>query len=91
VRLGFWLTQKKVVVTGRHSIPKGKPIIFAPNHQNALMDPLALVCTNMHQSVWLARADIFKSKTVSSILKYLKLLPVYRIRDGKDNLSNNEE
>lgn len=91
VRLGFWLTHKKIVVTGRHSIPKGKPIIFAPNHQNALMDPLALACTDSHQSVWLARADIFKSKTVSSILKYLKLLPVYRIRDGKDNLSNNEE
>jgi 1-acyl-sn-glycerol-3-phosphate acyltransferase len=91
VRLGFWLTHKKIVVIGRHSIPKGKPIIFAPNHQNALMDPLALACTNLHQSVWLARADIFKSKTASVILKYLKLLPVYRIRDGKDNLSNNEE
>jgi len=91
VRFGFWLTHKKIVVTCRCSIPKEKPIIFAPNHQNALMDPLALACTNMHQSVWLARADIFKSKTVSSILKYLKLLPVYRIRDGKENLSNNEE
>ena len=91
VRFGFWLTHKRIVVTGRHLIPKGKPIIFAPNHQNALMDPLALVCTNPHQSVWLARADIFKSKRVSAILKYLKLLPVYRIRDGKDNLSNNEE
>jgi 1-acyl-sn-glycerol-3-phosphate acyltransferase len=91
IRFAFWLTHKKIVVIGRHSIPKGKPIIFAPNHQNALMDPLALACTNPHQSVWLARADIFKSKTVSSILKYLKLLPVYRIRDGKDNLSNNEE
>ena len=91
VRFGFWLTHKRIVVTGRQFIPKGKPIIFAPNHQNALMDPLALVCTNSHQSVWLARADIFKSKKVSAILKYLKLLPVYRIRDGKDNLSNNEE
>ncbi len=91
VRFGFWLTHKKIVVTGRQFIPKGKPIIFAPNHQNALMDPLALACTNPYQSVWLARADIFKSKTVSSILKYLKLLPVYRIQDGKDNLSNNEE
>jgi len=91
VRFGFWLTHKKIAVTGWHLIPKGKPIIFAPNHQNALMDPLALACTNPHQSVWLARADIFKSKTVSSILKYLKLLPVYRIRDGKDNLSNNED
>ncbi|WP_318347132.1 1-acyl-sn-glycerol-3-phosphate acyltransferase [Aquipluma nitroreducens] len=91
VRFGFWLTHKRIVVTGRHLIPKGKPVIFAPNHQNALMDPLALVCTNSHQSVWLARADIFKSKRVGAILKYLKLLPVYRIRDGKDNLSNNEE
>ena len=91
VRFGFWLTHKRIVVTGRHLIPKGKPIIFAPNHQNALMDPLALVCTNPYQSVWLTRADIFKSKRVSAILKYLKLLPVYRIRDGKDNLSNNEE
>ncbi|BBE18831.1 phospholipid/glycerol acyltransferase [Aquipluma nitroreducens] len=91
MRFGFWLTHKRIVVTGRHLIPKGKPVIFAPNHQNALMDPLALVCTNSHQSVWLARADIFKSKRVGAILKYLKLLPVYRIRDGKDNLSNNEE
>jgi 1-acyl-sn-glycerol-3-phosphate acyltransferase len=91
VRFGFWLTHKEIVVTGRHLIPKGKPVIFAPNHQNALMDPLALACTNSRQSVWLARADIFQSKKVSSILKYLKLLPVYRIRDGKDNLSNNED
>jgi len=91
VRFAFWLTHKRVVVKGQHLIPKGKPIIFAPNHQNALMDPLALVCTNPYQSVWLARADIFKSKKASSILKFLKLLPVYRIRDGKENLSNNEE
>ena len=91
VRFSLWLTHKRIVVKGQQLIPKGKPIIFAPNHQNALMDPLALACTNPYQSVWLARADIFKSKKASSILKYLKLLPVYRIRDGKDNLSNNEE
>jgi len=90
VRFAFWLTHQRIIVTGRQWIPKGKPIIFAANHQNALMDPLALACTNPYQSVWLARADIFKSKTASSILKYLKLLPVYRIRDGKENLSNNE-
>ena len=91
VRFAFWLTHKKIVVTGRQHIPKGKPIIFAPNHQNALMDPLALACTNPYQTIWLARADIFKSKIVRSILKYLKLLPIYRIRDGKENLANNEQ
>ncbi|MFA5327070.1 MAG: 1-acyl-sn-glycerol-3-phosphate acyltransferase [Prolixibacteraceae bacterium] len=91
VKFAYWLTHKKIVVTGKHLIPKGKPIIFAPNHQNALMDPLALICTNPNQTVWLARADIFKSKIAEPILKYLKLLPIYRIRDGKDNLTNNEQ
>jgi 1-acyl-sn-glycerol-3-phosphate acyltransferase len=91
VRFAFWLTHKSVVVTGRQQIPKDKPVIFAANHQNALMDPLAVACTNSFQTVWLARADIFKSKSAQSFLKYIKLLPIYRIRDGKDNLSNNEQ
>jgi len=90
VRFALWLTHKRITVTGQQFLPDGKPIIFAANHQNALMDPLAVACTNRFQTMWLARADIFKSKTASSLLKYLKLLPVYRIRDGKDNLSNNE-
>lgn len=91
VRFAFWLTHKSVVVTGHQQISKGKPVIFAANHQNALMDPLAVACTNSFQTVWLARADIFKSKSAQSFLKYIKLLPIYRIRDGKDNLSNNEQ
>lgn len=90
VRFAFWLTHNQIVVVGRDLIPENKPIIFAPNHQNALMDPLALVCTNKNQTVWLARADIFKSKIAQKILAFMKMLPVYRIRDGKDNLSNNE-
>jgi 1-acyl-sn-glycerol-3-phosphate acyltransferase len=91
VRFAFWLTHKRIIVTGLENIPKDKPIIFAANHQNALMDPLALVCTNPLQTVWLTRADIFKIKAVQSFLKFLKMIPIYRIRDGKENLSNNEE
>jgi 1-acyl-sn-glycerol-3-phosphate acyltransferase len=91
VRFALWLSHQRIVVTGRNLIPLGKPIIFAANHQNALMDSLAIVCTNPSQSVWLARADIFKSKIARPILKFLKMAPVYRIRDGKDSLSNNEQ
>jgi 1-acyl-sn-glycerol-3-phosphate acyltransferase len=91
VRFAFWLTHKRIVIVGRENIPKGKPIIFAANHQNALMDPLALVCTNPLQTLWLARADIFKSKMTRPILKFMKMIPIYRIRDGKENLSNNEQ
>ena len=91
VRFAFWLTHKRIVVAGRKNIPVGKPIIFAANHQNALMDPLALSCTNPLQTLWLARADIFKNSLTRPALKFMKMLPIYRIRDGKENLSNNEE
>jgi len=91
VRFAFWLTHSRITVSGKKNIPTNVPVIFAPNHQNALMDPLALVCTNKLQTVWLARADIFRSKIARSILSFLKIWPIYRIRDGKENLANNEE
>lgn len=85
-----WLIHKKVIVTGKEKIPKNKPIVFAPNHQNALSDPMAILLHTRFQPVWLARADIFKSKVVSVILRFLKIMPVYRLRDGKENLVKNE-
>ncbi|HSH51373.1 MAG TPA: 1-acyl-sn-glycerol-3-phosphate acyltransferase, partial [Bacteroidales bacterium] len=37
-----------------------------------------------------ARADIFKKKSIAKILTFLKILPIYRIRDGKESLKNND-
>ena len=91
VQLAFWLSHRKVTVLGKKNIPYDKPIIFAPNHQNALMDPMSVLCTNKTQPVWLARADIFHSKFINAILHFFKILPVYRIRDGIENLGKNEE
>ncbi|GET25352.1 1-acyl-sn-glycerol-3-phosphate acyltransferase [Prolixibacter sp. NT017] len=91
VKTAHRLFYRKVIVTGKENIPKDKPIIFAPNHQNALMDPLALVCTLPSQIIYLARADIFKSATNRPFLRFLKIIPVYRIRDGVENLGKNEK
>ncbi len=91
VTLADWLIHKKTVITGKEKIPKNKPILFAPNHQNALSDPMAVLLNTPFQPVWLGRADIFKSKTVSAILRFLKIMPVYRLRDGKENLAKNDQ
>ena len=80
--------------TGRkENVSKKKPIIFAPNHRNALLDALLLVYAGYHfkQVVFLARADIFKQKVVAWILKGMRIIPVFRIRDGKDNLEKNRD
>ncbi len=65
-------------------------LIYAPNHQNALMDALAILATYKGEPVFLARADIFEKKTINKILTFLKILPIYRIRDGKTSLQNND-
>ncbi|WP_372950069.1 1-acyl-sn-glycerol-3-phosphate acyltransferase [Mariniphaga sp.] len=92
IKFADWLIHKKTIITGKEKIPDNKPIVFAPNHQNALSDPLAVLLYTRFQPVWLARADIFgKSKAVDSILKFMKIMPVYRLRDGKENLEKNEQ
>ena len=91
VTFADWLIHKKVIITGKEKIPKDKPIVFAPNHQNALSDPMAVLLHTRFQPVWLARADIFKSKTINAILQFLKIMPVYRMRDGKENLAKNDK
>jgi 1-acyl-sn-glycerol-3-phosphate acyltransferase len=91
---GFWhnnVFYRRVIVLGIENIKPEDPVIFAPNHQNALMDALAVLFTHKGQPVFLARADIFKRKTIASILYFLKILPVYRIRDGFSSVKGNDE
>ncbi len=72
------------------NVPTNEIIVYALNHQNTLMDALALLATVKTQPVFLARADIFKKKTIEKILTVFKILPIYRIRDGKESLGNND-
>jgi 1-acyl-sn-glycerol-3-phosphate acyltransferase len=91
---GFWhnnIFYRKVIVSGRENINPDHHLIFAPNHQNALMDALAVLFTHKGQPVFLARADIFKRKAIAAILYFLKILPVYRIRDGFSSLKGNDD
>ncbi len=90
VSLAQKLFYNKIIVKGVQNIPKGKPVIFAPNHQNAIQDALAVVCNVPEQVVFMARADVFSNKIISRILRFIKIMPVYRIRDGYENLAKNE-
>jgi 1-acyl-sn-glycerol-3-phosphate acyltransferase len=81
----------KLDVHGRENLKSNGPFLFAANHQNAFMDGLLVVTTNSVPVHFLIRADIFKTTFARAILKWMKLLPVYRIRDGFSSLSKNQE
>lgn len=91
VALYHRLYYRRYTVAGKENIPKGVPVIFAPNHQNALMDALAVLFAKNRSVGYLARADIFKKPAVAALLRFLKILPIFRIRDGYGNLKENQE
>ncbi|MDX2249065.1 MAG: 1-acyl-sn-glycerol-3-phosphate acyltransferase [Bacteroidia bacterium] len=76
----------------KENVPKGKPVIFAGNHQNALIDALNVVCTTSRdrQPTFMTRSDIFLPK-LKPIFNTFKMLPIYRQQDGVDTLQKNEE
>ncbi|WP_428660439.1 1-acyl-sn-glycerol-3-phosphate acyltransferase [Runella sp.] len=68
------------------------PLLIVTNHQNTLMDALAVVLNvGSRQPYFLTRADIFKKDFVRKLLMSLKMLPVYRLRDGMDEMQQNDE
>ena len=89
LKLGLFFYFKKIDIHSIENIPKDKPVLFLANHQNALLDALLIAVYNKRFLYFLTRAGVFKSSIVSKILKSLQMLPVYRIRDGWNNLSNN--
>lgn len=82
---------RSVVIKGRENLPRGAAYILAPCHQNALMDALLVLLIRRGPTVFLARADIFRKRTLARMLHFLRIGPVYRIRDGRDQLSRNDE
>lgn len=91
VRFYFRIYYRRITLTGKERIPENVPLIYAANHQNALMDALTILFTAGRPVVFLARADIFKKKFIARLLYFLKMLPIYRIRDGVDAMSQNQQ
>ncbi|MFS4494520.1 lysophospholipid acyltransferase family protein [Maribacter sp. 2308TA10-17] len=90
MKINLHLYYGKIKVSGLENVPKDKPVLFLPNHQSALLDVL-LIATDCNRKPWfLTRSDVFKSKTLISIFNFFQMIPIYRIRDGRDSLKNNQ-
>ena len=91
VQFGTRCHYNRFDVHGMENLPTDGAYIIAPCHQQALMEPLAVLNFAPKPPVFLARADIFAKPVIRAILTFLKILPVYRIRDGQENLTKNND
>ena len=88
--MGLHLFLKKSKIYGLENIPKNKPVLFLPNHQNALVDALLIGTNCTRKPYFLTRSDVFVNPILKKLFYSFKMIPVYRMRDGRDSLKNNE-
>lgn len=62
---------------------------MAPCHQQTIMDALMMLKITPKTPVFLTRADIFATKIIQKTHAFLRILPVYRVRDGVEELKKN--
>lgn len=89
VKFGLYGYHKRIDVYGLKNIPKNKPVLFLPNHQSALIDVLLVATDCRRKPYFLTRADVFSSTWLNHIFSYFRMLPIYRMRDGRETLFNN--
>ena len=81
---------RKIQITGLDDIPKQSGIVFSPNHQGAFLDPLIVGSIVPQKVTSLTRSDVFGGK-FQWYLDALKMLPIFRIRNGYANLRKNDQ
>ncbi len=73
------------------SLPADRAVLIAPNHSNTLMDALVILATRREGTAFGARADVFKNPKAARILRWLKIVPMIRARDGIREVAHNRE
>lgn len=82
---------RKIRVLGLGNIPAKGPVIYAITHQNSLLDAYLSNGFSLRSPYFLVRADIFKHKIIDKVMRSIRTLPVYRIRDGYDSIKKNDQ
>lgn len=76
---------------GRENIPFNRPVVLAPNHVNAFIDPVALGLLTKRKVRFFARGDVFKGRFAKIMLSSMGISPMYRIQEGYAEIKKNDK
>lgn len=88
-RLAIKIYCRKIVLNKPHYLQAKGPLLFAANHPNSFLDGMILTTLLENDLYTLARGDAFANKHFEKLLRWLRLLPVYRSAEGAENLTHN--
>jgi len=89
IRTVLFFYFKKIIIVGEENVPKKEAVLFVANHENAFLDSISLAVTNQQKAYFLSRASVFKNPLTKRFLNAIRMIPVYRVRDGWQTITKN--
>lgn len=90
VRGALLILVRNVIFKGKAQFPSKGPALIVANHPNSFLDAILLACY-LDRPIWsLARGDAFRKPWAKMILSKLFMIPIYRISEGKEYVSEND-
>ena len=75
---------------GKAALRQRGPLLIVANHPDSFFDALVIAANCSHPVSFLARGDVFTKPWHDFLLRSLKMMPVYRQREGKEHLHKNQ-
>lgn len=90
IRLALSIFCTEVHIKNKHLLNTKGPLLIIANHPNSFLDAIIIGAYYKRPIYFLARGDVFKKRHYRFLLNTLNMLPVHRLREGKEHLHLNE-
>jgi 1-acyl-sn-glycerol-3-phosphate acyltransferase len=90
IRAALWLFCAEIKTNNKSLLNQKGPLLIIANHPNSFLDAIIISACYNRRIHFLARGDVFIKKHHRFLLGLLNIIPVYRIREGKEFLHLNQ-
>ena len=90
IRAALWLFCAELKTNNKSLLNQKGPLLIIANHPNSFLDAIIIGSRYNRRIHFLARGDVFTKKHHRFLLGLLNMIPVYRIREGKEFLHLNQ-
>ena len=90
IQAGLWLFCHEIHLKNKQLFKTKGPLLIIANHPNSFLDALIIGSYYKRRVYFLARGDAFKKPIHRFLLESLNMIPVYRLREGKEFLHLND-
>jgi len=91
VSVAMFFFYRRIVFSSTEEMGEKGPLMIASPHPDSFLDALYFAARMRNNLHVITRGDVFAKPKIRKLLTKIKLIPIFRIRDGKEKLNMNNE